>query len=136
MKVARVAVAERGADVVLEDVARLAGVAIGTLYRHFYYRSSLLQIYKNGVQRFTSRVAFQTVNGCAAHMGGQVLTSEGQTRSCRKSFTNSNWRCVTWQQQKSSQIQLARREEDTATEKLLCNYSDPTQSLWNDEVQL
>lgn len=47
----------------------------------------------------------------------------------------SNWRCMTWQQHKSSQIQLARREEDTATENLLCNYPDPVQSLWNDEVQ-
>ena len=41
-KVARVAVAERGADIVVEDVARSAGVAIGTLYRHFPTRQDLL----------------------------------------------------------------------------------------------
>ena len=39
LKVARVAVSERGANIVLEDVARSAGVAIGTLYRHFPTRS-------------------------------------------------------------------------------------------------
>jgi hypothetical protein len=35
LNTARVAVSEHGADIVLEDVARSAGVAIGTLYRHF-----------------------------------------------------------------------------------------------------
>ncbi|HEY0754022.1 MAG TPA: TetR/AcrR family transcriptional regulator [Ktedonobacteraceae bacterium] len=34
---------ERGPDIVLEDVARLAGVAIGTLYRHFPTRQDLLE---------------------------------------------------------------------------------------------
>jgi AcrR family transcriptional regulator len=40
---ARAAVAERGGDIVLEDVARTAGVGIGTLYRHFPTRQSLLE---------------------------------------------------------------------------------------------
>jgi AcrR family transcriptional regulator len=42
LSAARVAVSERGADIVLEDVARSAGVAIGTLYRHFPTRQDLL----------------------------------------------------------------------------------------------
>ncbi|MBB6670407.1 TetR/AcrR family transcriptional regulator [Cohnella nanjingensis] len=42
LNAARVAVSERGADIVLEDVARSAGVAIGTLYRHFPTRQDLL----------------------------------------------------------------------------------------------
>ncbi len=41
--VARAAVAERGADVVLEDIARDAGVGIGTLYRHFPTRQALFE---------------------------------------------------------------------------------------------
>src|SRR5580698_8209824 len=40
---ARAAVAERGGSIVLEDVARDAGVGIGTLYRHFPTRQSLLE---------------------------------------------------------------------------------------------
>lgn len=40
---ARSAVVERGGDVVLEDVARDAGVGIGTLYRHFPTRQALLE---------------------------------------------------------------------------------------------
>jgi AcrR family transcriptional regulator len=40
---AREAVAERGADIVLEDIARNAGVGIGTLYRHFPTRQDLLE---------------------------------------------------------------------------------------------
>ncbi len=43
LKTARVAVSERGADIVLEDIARSAGVAIGTLYRHFPTRQDLLE---------------------------------------------------------------------------------------------
>ena len=43
LNTARIAVSERGADIVLEDVARSAGVAIGTLYRHFPTRQDLLE---------------------------------------------------------------------------------------------
>jgi AcrR family transcriptional regulator len=43
LNAARVAVSELGADIVLEDVARSAGVAIGTLYRHFPTRQDLLE---------------------------------------------------------------------------------------------
>ncbi|MHB1597678.1 MAG: TetR/AcrR family transcriptional regulator [Acidimicrobiales bacterium] len=43
LSAARSAVAERGGDVVLEDVARGAGVGIGTLYRHFPTRQALLE---------------------------------------------------------------------------------------------
>ncbi len=40
---ARTAVAERGGNIVLEDIARDAGVGIGTLYRHFPTRQDLLE---------------------------------------------------------------------------------------------
>jgi AcrR family transcriptional regulator len=43
LKAARVAVSERGADISLEDIARSAGVAIGTLYNHFPTRQDLLE---------------------------------------------------------------------------------------------
>jgi AcrR family transcriptional regulator len=43
LKTARAAVSERGADLSLEDIARSAGVAIGTLYRHFPTRQDLLE---------------------------------------------------------------------------------------------
>jgi AcrR family transcriptional regulator len=41
--VARAAVTEQGADVVLEDIARRADVGIGTLYRHFPTRQALFE---------------------------------------------------------------------------------------------
>jgi AcrR family transcriptional regulator len=41
--VARAAVAQRGANIVLEEIARDAGVGIGTLYRHFPTRQDLLE---------------------------------------------------------------------------------------------
>ena len=40
---ARAAFAEHGTDASLEDVARRAGVGIGTLYRHFPNRQALLE---------------------------------------------------------------------------------------------
>jgi AcrR family transcriptional regulator len=39
----RAAVALHGGDIVLEDIARNAGVGIGTLYRHFPTRQALLE---------------------------------------------------------------------------------------------
>lgn len=43
LNAARAAVAQQGGDIVLEDIARSAGVAIGTLYRHFPTRQDLLE---------------------------------------------------------------------------------------------
>jgi AcrR family transcriptional regulator len=43
LSVARESVAARGGDIVLEDIARDAGVGIGTLYRHFPTRQDLLE---------------------------------------------------------------------------------------------
>jgi len=42
LAVARAVVAEQGADASLRDVARRAGVGLGTLYRHFPTREALL----------------------------------------------------------------------------------------------
>ncbi|MFG3495207.1 TetR/AcrR family transcriptional regulator [Streptomyces sp. NPDC047928] len=42
LSVARAAFAEHGTDASLEDIARRAGVGIGTLYRHFPNRHALL----------------------------------------------------------------------------------------------
>src|SRR5207248_1125477 len=39
---ARTAFLERGTDTSLEDIARRAGVGIGTLYRHFPNRTALM----------------------------------------------------------------------------------------------
>jgi DNA adenine methylase len=47
----------------------------------------------------------------------------------------ADWRRITWQQRKSSQIAIPDREQDIATEMLLCNYQEKAgaASLW-DEV--
>ncbi|MFB9392540.1 TetR/AcrR family transcriptional regulator [Streptomyces coeruleoprunus] len=42
LRVARAAFAEHGTDAALEDIARRAGVGIGTLYRHFPNRHALM----------------------------------------------------------------------------------------------
>lgn len=43
LEVAREVVAEHGADASLRDIARRAGVGLGTLYRHFPTREALLE---------------------------------------------------------------------------------------------
>src|ERR1044072_1250940 len=43
LAVARAVVTEQGADASLRDVARRAGVGLGTLYRHFPTREALLE---------------------------------------------------------------------------------------------
>lgn len=49
---ARAAFAEHGTDASLEDVARRAGLGIGTLYRHFPHRDDLVEaLIRGGVDR-------------------------------------------------------------------------------------
>jgi AcrR family transcriptional regulator len=49
---AKAAFSERGADAPLEDIARRAGVGIGTLYRHFPSREALLAaVYRREVEQ-------------------------------------------------------------------------------------
>lgn len=52
---AKAAFAEAGPDVALEEVARRAGVGIGTLYRHFPSREALLAaVYQREVEQLTA----------------------------------------------------------------------------------
>jgi AcrR family transcriptional regulator len=54
MAAAKAAFTERGADAPLEDIARRAGVGIGTLYRHFPTREALLAaVYRREVQQLS-----------------------------------------------------------------------------------
>ncbi len=58
LDVARQVIAEEGVDASLRDIARRAGVGIGTLYRHFPTREDLLAaIIGEGVARLSARAA-------------------------------------------------------------------------------
>jgi len=55
---ARLVIAEQGVDASLRDIARRAGVGIGTLYRHFPTREALLAaLVSNGVDRMCALAA-------------------------------------------------------------------------------
>jgi AcrR family transcriptional regulator len=55
MAAAKAAFTERGADAPLEDIARKAGVGIGTLYRHFPTREALLAaVYRREVEQLAA----------------------------------------------------------------------------------
>jgi AcrR family transcriptional regulator len=92
LEVARGAFEEHGADVSLEEIARTAGVGIGTLYRHFPTRDALLAaVFRdriNGLAQFGDELleapdAFDAlvrwlrahlVNASACHgLGGAVV---------------------------------------------------------------
>jgi AcrR family transcriptional regulator len=52
LEAASAAFAEKGVDTSLEDVAKRAGVGIGTLYRHFPTRDALIEAaYRHGVEQ-------------------------------------------------------------------------------------
>jgi AcrR family transcriptional regulator len=52
IEVARATFTELGAEVALEEIARRAGVGIGTLYRHFPTRDALLsEVYRHAVEQ-------------------------------------------------------------------------------------
>ncbi len=56
LAVARDCVTEQGADASLRDVARRAGVGLGTLYRHFPTREALLEaLLRAGFDELTTR---------------------------------------------------------------------------------
>lgn len=58
LQAAEAVFAERGASASTEDVAELAGVAIGTVFRHFPTKKDLLQaIMKNLMARLVARAA-------------------------------------------------------------------------------
>lgn len=52
MDAAKMTFAEKGADASLEEIARQAGVGIGTLYRHFPTRDALIgDVYRNETEQ-------------------------------------------------------------------------------------
>jgi AcrR family transcriptional regulator len=54
LQVAKAAFTRRGLDVSLDEIAKGAGVGIGTLYRHFPTREALLEsVYRNEVRRLS-----------------------------------------------------------------------------------
>jgi AcrR family transcriptional regulator len=63
LDVAREVIAEQGTDASLRDIARRAGVGIGTLYRHFPTREALLaEIVRTGTERMRARAAELTAS--------------------------------------------------------------------------
>ena len=58
IEVARAAFTELGAEVALEEIARRAGVGIGTLYRHFPTKDALLtEVYRHAVEQLAVAAA-------------------------------------------------------------------------------
>jgi AcrR family transcriptional regulator len=57
-EVAKLAFAELGADVSLDEIARRAGVGIGTLYRHFPTRDAIIEaVYRREVEQLAGSAA-------------------------------------------------------------------------------
>ncbi len=55
---AKAAFAEKGSDASLDEIARTAGVGIGTLYRHFPTRDALIAaVYRNETEQLVMAVA-------------------------------------------------------------------------------
>jgi AcrR family transcriptional regulator len=68
LTVARSVVAEQGVDASLRDVARKAGVGLGTLYRHFPTREALLEaLLRANFDELTARAAELEVSTSAEH---------------------------------------------------------------------
>ncbi|WP_414833048.1 TetR/AcrR family transcriptional regulator [Afifella sp. YEN Y35] len=72
LAVAREVVAEEGADASLRDIARRAGVGLGTLYRHFPSREALLDaLLRESFDALTARAAELE----ATHSSGDALVA-------------------------------------------------------------
>jgi AcrR family transcriptional regulator len=66
LAVGRDVVTEQGAEASLRDVARRAGVGLGTLYRHFPTREALLEaLLRTNVDELTAQAAARETSGTA-----------------------------------------------------------------------
>ncbi|MDP9046481.1 MAG: TetR/AcrR family transcriptional regulator [Pseudomonadota bacterium] len=88
LEVARDVVSEQGADASLRDVARQAGVGLGTLYRHFPNREALLEA--------LLRVFFDELTARAGQLEGTRSARDALVSWLRDAVTvATNYRGVT-----------------------------------------
>ena len=89
LEAATAAFAEKGADAPLEDIARRAGVGIGTLYRHFptrldlqaaVYRSQVETVCAAADEYMTSNTPDQALAGWLRAMVAYLSTKRGLSR--------------------------------------------------------
>jgi AcrR family transcriptional regulator len=89
LEAATAAFAEHGADAPLEDIARRAGVGIGTLYRHFptrvdlqaaVYRSQVETVCAAADQYMSSASPDQALSGWLRAMAAYLATKRGLSR--------------------------------------------------------
>ena len=87
---ATAAFAERGADAPLEDIARRAGVGIGTLYRHLptrtdlqaaVFRSQVIAVCGEGDALLEKASPEQAFGGWLRALAGYLVTKRGLSRS-------------------------------------------------------
>src|SRR6201987_1346226 len=87
---ATAAFAEKGADAPLEDIARRAGVGIGTLYRHFptrldlqaaVFRSQVGAVCGEGDALFKTAPPGQAFSAWMRSLAGYLVTKRGLSRA-------------------------------------------------------
>ncbi|MEU7565189.1 helix-turn-helix domain-containing protein [Streptomyces fradiae] len=93
--VARAAFAEHGTDAALEDIARRAGVGIGTLYRHFPNRHALMNaVFQDAVTDLLarSRELARADEPCAALVEWlrAIVTHAGEYRGLARALMSAS----------------------------------------------
>ncbi|WP_240107472.1 TetR/AcrR family transcriptional regulator [Streptomyces sp. MUM 203J] len=94
LSVARAAFAEHGTDAALEEIARGAGVGIGTLYRHFPNRHALMNaVFQDAVTALLarSRELADADEPCAALMEWlrAIVTHAGEYRGLSRALMSA-----------------------------------------------
>ncbi|MEU2667361.1 helix-turn-helix domain-containing protein [Streptomyces sp. NPDC007164] len=92
---ARTAFAEHGTDASLEDIARRAGVGIGTLYRHFPNRHALMNaVFQEALTSLItrSRELAQARQPCAGLVEwlGAIITHAGEYRGLAQALMSTS----------------------------------------------
>lgn len=92
---ARVAFAEHGTDASLEDVARRAGVGIGTLYRHFPHRHALMgAVFQEALDSLIARshelAAAEHPCGALVEWLGAIVTHAGEYRGIAQALMTTS----------------------------------------------
>lgn len=94
LREARAAFATRGTDASLEDIARRAGVGIGTLYRHFPTRHALMSaVFEDAAQHLLarSRELLEAPEPCPALLTWlrEIITHAGEYRGVARALMST-----------------------------------------------
>ncbi|MHA6757646.1 TetR/AcrR family transcriptional regulator [Streptacidiphilus sp. PAMC 29251] len=126
---------ERGADASMEEIARAAGLSVGTLYRHFPDRQAMLE--HIAVNALDDLLAFGRA-ACAASASAAASAAASASASASAERDQSRWQLLLQVVEHCCGLPLALTKslsEATGPDPQVARLSDETKALFEDLVR-